>query len=141
MVIIKQLEKDDWLEVFNVMHELRPHLTETTYLELLNEMELQGYKMFALYEEDVLVAVTGVSIITNLYYGRHVYVYDLVTTNSKRSKGYGEKLLSYLENWGKENDCETIALSSALFRTDAHRFYEHKMNYEKPSFVFKKTLQ
>nr|WP_205187989.1 GNAT family N-acetyltransferase [Metabacillus iocasae] len=122
------------------MHQLRPHLTEESFLKTVKEMKEGGYQLFALCEEDEMVALAGVIIITNLYYGRHVYVYDLVTSNEHRSKGYGEQLLSYIEEWGQKNECEHVALSSANYRTDAHRFYEEKMNYTRPSYVFLKKI-
>lgn len=75
-----------------------------------------------------------------LYYGRFVWVCDLVTIKNKRSNGYGEKLLSYVNNWAKENGYDSVALSSGLKRTDAHRFYEEKMGYDKVSYVFKKPM-
>ena len=75
-----------------------------------------------------------------LYYGRFVWVCDLVTDKNKRSNGYGERLLSYVHKWAKENSYENVALSSGLQRADAHRFYEEKMGYDKVSYVFKKTL-
>lgn len=75
-----------------------------------------------------------------LYYGRFVWVCDLVTDNNKRSNGYGDKLLSYVHEWAKENGYQSVALSSGLQRTDAHRFYEEKMGYDKVSYVFKKNL-
>lgn len=66
---------------------------------------------------------------------------DLVTVVNNRSKGYGKKLLSYVHQWAKENKYESVALSSGLQRTDAHRFYEHKMGYDKVSYVLKTTLK
>ncbi len=75
-----------------------------------------------------------------LYYGRFVWVCDLVTDSSQRSNGYGERLLSYVHKWAKENDYESVVLSSGLKRIDAHRFYEKRMGYDKVSYVFKKPL-
>lgn len=96
--------------------------------------------MFALLEKEKIVAVAGVIQLTNLYYGKHIWVYDLVTDESNRSKGYGEKLLSYVQTWGKEKGCGIVALSSGLSRIDAHRFYENKMGYAKTGYVIQKTL-
>ena len=56
-------------------------------------------------------------------------------------EGYGEKLLSYIHKWANENKYESVALSSGLQRTDAHRFYENKMGYDKVSYVFKASLK
>ncbi|CRK80353.1 GNAT family N-acetyltransferase [Neobacillus massiliamazoniensis] len=139
--MIKELvEEKEWLEAFPVMNELRTHLNESTYLEILHSMREEGYKLFALYHNEQVVAVTGVAIRTNFYYGKHVFVYELVTQSSQRSKGYGEKLLSYIHQYAIHNGCGIVNLESALFRSDAHRFYETKMGYEKFCYSFKKVL-
>ncbi|HZG70382.1 MAG TPA: GNAT family N-acetyltransferase [Chondromyces sp.] len=139
---IKELQsRDEIIKAFPVMRQLRTHLDESSYLELVSEaQEKEGYKMFALFESNDIVAVIGFQPMITLYYGRFIWICDLVTDANKRSEGYGEKLLSYIHKWANENKYESIALSSGLQRTDAHRFYENKMNYNKVSYVFKATL-
>lgn len=139
--MIKELvQEKEWLEAFPVLNELRTHLNESTYLEFLQSMKEEGYKLFALYHNEQVVAVAGVAIWTNFYYGKHVFVYDLVTQSSQRSKGYGEQLLSYIHQYAILKGCGIVALESGLFRTDAHKFYETKMGYEKFCYSFKKVL-
>lgn len=137
--IIKELTtKNEVIQAFPVMKQLRTHLDENTYLELVAEaQDKEGYKMMALYDENEIVAVIGFQPMITLYYGRFIWVCDLVTDSNKRSKGYGEKLLTYVHNWAKDNNYESVALSSGLMRKDAHRFYEEKMDYKKVSYVFK----
>lgn len=141
IAIIKELkDENQWKKAFLVMKQLRINLNEETYLQLLKSMIKEGYRMFALFEGGQIVAVTGIIELTNLYYGKHIWVYDLITDESKRSQGYGEKLLSFVAEWGKERGCEVVALSSGLARTDAHKFYERKMKYTKTSYVFRKQV-
>ena len=123
------------------MKQLRTHLDQRTYLDLVTEaQEKDSYKMFALFDGDDMVAVTGFTPRITLYYGRFVWVCDLVTDDNHRSNGYGEKLLSYVHGWAKENGYESVALSSGLQRRDAHRFYEDRMHYDKVSYVFRTSL-
>ncbi|MFS0645280.1 GNAT family N-acetyltransferase [Siminovitchia sp. 179-K 8D1 HS] len=140
---MKELKtKSEILEAFSLMKQLRTHLDEKTYLELvLDAQEKDRYKMFALFDGGELAAVTGFKPMITLYYGRFVWVCDLVTDVRKRSNGYGAKLLAYVQEWAKRNQYESVALSSGLQRTDAHRFYEDKMDYDKVSYVFKKSLK
>lgn len=143
MLTIKEVHsRDEIIEAFPVMQQLRTHLDESTYLELvMDAQENDNYKMFVLFNNDKIVAVTGFKPMITLYYGRFVWVCDLVTDAQIRSKGYGEKLLTYVHEWAKENNYESIALSSGLQRTDAHHFYEDKMDYDKVSYVFKTSLK
>ncbi|WP_339149411.1 MULTISPECIES: GNAT family N-acetyltransferase [unclassified Sutcliffiella] len=139
--MIKHFQTDEeLLQGYPVLKELRPHLTEESFLEINETMQREGYEVHALYEGEEVVAVTGIIILTNFYDGRHIYVYDLVTKGTSRSKGYGEMLLKYIEEMGKKRGCEKVTLSSGLVRVDAHRFYEEKMDYEKASYVFRKKL-
>lgn len=141
LIKIEELtEEEQWEKAFLVMKQLRTNLDEKKYLQLIKEMYKEGYKMFALFEKGKIAAVAGVIQLTNLYYGKYIWVYDLVTDDSKRSKGYGEKLLSYIQTWGREIGCGIVALSSGLQRVDAHRFYESKMGYTKSSYVFRKQI-
>jgi GNAT superfamily N-acetyltransferase len=64
----------------------------------------------------------------------------LVTDSTKRSNGYGEKLLDFVHEWASHHNYQCVALSSGLQRVDAHRFYEAKMGYDKVSYVFKKNM-
>lgn len=134
------LNKEDLLKAFVVFRQLRTDLDEETYLNLIQEMKKEGYKVFALYLDSEIVAVTGVIKLTNLYYGKHVWVNDLVTNVNHRSMGYGKTLLIFIGNWAKENGCGIVALSSGLQRSEAHKFYESKMQFDKTSYVFKKQL-
>lgn len=126
---------------FPLMHELRTELTHSKYLELLQEMTVQGYELWALNDGEDMKALAGIAFRTNLYYGRYLWVFDLVTKPSERSGGYGAALLKYIEELAIQRGCDVVALSSGLERIDAHRFYEEKMGYEKVSFVFKKELR
>lgn len=139
---IKELQSEkEILKAFPLMNQLRTYLDEAHYLNLVIEArEKDMYRLVALYNQGEIVAVTGFKPMITLYYGRFVWVCDLVTDSNKRSSGYGERLLSYVYEWAKENDYESVALSSGLKRIDAHRFYEEKMGYDKVRYVFKKAL-
>lgn len=141
MQIIELKTTNDILAAYPIMGQLRTSLDQETYLNLVKEaIEYDQYRMFALYVDDKMIAVIGFKIMITLYYGKFVWVCDLVTDSEFRSQGYGEKLLTFVENWAKGHQIQTIALSSGLQRVDAHRFYEDKMEYDKVSFVFKKTI-
>lgn len=141
MEIQRLVSPDDLARSFPLMKELRSHLDLDTYLEQLNSMVAEGYELWALCDGDDIKALAGIALRTNLYYGRYIWVFDLVTTSTERSRGYGEAVLKHVEQLGRQRDCDVVALSSGLERVDAHRFYEEKMGYEKVSFAFKKLLR
>ncbi len=138
---ITELQNDaEFEEAFGVIRELHDDLDERRYRELIPEMRAAGYRMFAVREEDGLVAVVGVQKLTNLYYGRHFYVYDLSVTGGVRSKGHGERLLRHVEGVAREEGCGYVALACGRERDAALRFYEERMGYERPGYSMRKAL-
>ncbi|EEK79284.1 N-acetyltransferase [Bacillus cereus] len=138
---VKEVVTEEQLdEVLPVLQQLRTKLSKEEASLLFRKMKEENYKLFSLYDEiGEVVSLAGVAICTNFYNKKHVFVYDLVTAEAHRSKGYGNVLLSHIENWGKEYGCESIALTSAFPRLDAHRFYERE-GYDKVSYSFHKNL-
>jgi len=130
----------EWRAAFPVLSELRDHLSETEFLEYLSEMRAEGYRLFALFEGEEIVSVAGVAVRTNFYNGRHLFVYDLVTRADRRSEGHGTRLVTFLEEWARDRDCESITLESGLWREDAHRFYEDDLDMDRFCYTFKKEL-
>ncbi|MFD1203688.1 MULTISPECIES: GNAT family N-acetyltransferase [Sporosarcina] len=139
---IRELITEEQLkEGYNVMRQLRSHLDEVAYLQLVNEAKrIENYRQFALYANDKIAAVIGFQPMVTLYYGKFIWICDFVTDELKRSKGYGEQLLTYIHDLLLSEGYETVALSSGLQRESAHSFYKDKMKYEQVSYVFKKTL-
>jgi len=132
---------EELLKGFQVLKQLRTHLNEESFFELYEEMKKEGYKLIGLEDDGQTVAVAGIIIVTNFYNGKHVFVYDLVTDQNRRSNGYGKQLLDYIHEFGKENGCELVSLQSGLQRIDAHRFYEEKMEFRKLSYAFSKDIK
>ncbi|WP_078578253.1 GNAT family N-acetyltransferase [Salipaludibacillus agaradhaerens] len=140
--VIEMTTRDDIIKTFPIMKQLRTHLDRDTYVALVEEaMADDQYRLVALFDNDKMVAVAGFKPMITLYYARFVWVCDLVTDNASRSNGCGEKLLTYVEEWARAHSYKKVALSSGLKRTNAHRFYEKKMAYDKASYVFKKDLK
>jgi GNAT superfamily N-acetyltransferase len=138
---VKEVVTEEQLyDVLHVLQQLRTKLSKEEARTLFQKMKEENYKLFSLYNEtEEVVSLAGVAICTNFYNKKHVFVYDLVTAEEHLSKGYGNVLLSHIENWGMENGCESIALTSAFPRLDAHRFYERE-GYDKVSYSFHKKL-
>lgn len=140
-VEIRELESQtEWVDAFPVVKQLRADLDEEQYFEYLDQMTASGYRLFGLFGDDQLAAVAGADITTNMYYGRHLWVFELVTDSDHRSKGFGRQLFQYLVEWAEDRGCKKIALSSGLQREDAHRFYEDHLDMDRASYVYTMEL-
>jgi GNAT superfamily N-acetyltransferase len=140
MNVRELLSEDELRQAFPVMHELRTQLNVDEFVARVASMRRGGYRLFALFVDDRIVSLAGIAVQENLYSNRHVWLYDLVTAAECRSRGYGRQILSFVEDFARENGCESVALVSGVQRTSAHRFYEEHMGYEKPCFLFEKKV-
>lgn len=106
-----------------VAQQLRPHLTEDSFVaQALRQID-DGFRATALYDEGVARAYAGWRVYENLVYGKHMYVDDLVTDQTVRSRGYGKTLLDWLKDEARRQGCAKLQLDSGTHRKDAHAFY------------------
>lgn len=109
---------------FEVMRQLRPHVEPGAYVAYVRRlMESDGVKLLALRENTVVRAVALYRFMNMIYCGRILYVDDLVTDESVRSKGYGARIVSCLKAEAVAHGCSEIQLISRITREKAHRFY------------------
>ena len=110
-------------DAWPVAQQLRPHLTEDTFVEQALRQLSDGFSATALYDAGVARAYAGWRVYENLVYGRHMYVDDLVTDQTVRSRGYGKSLLDWLKDEARRQGCAKLQLDSGTHRKDAHAFY------------------
>lgn len=98
-------------------------LTAEKFTELVAVQQAEGYQLAYLESDKTVVCVAGFRVIHVLWSGKTFYVDDLVTDESMRSRGYGEKMLQWLIGRAREQGCSTFSLDSGTHRKDAHAFY------------------
>ncbi|HVC43613.1 MAG TPA: GNAT family N-acetyltransferase [Candidatus Binataceae bacterium] len=108
---------------FPVMRELRTQLAEPEFLRRIRLQQRGGFRLAYLTDEARVRAVAGFRLIENLASGRVLYIDDLVTDSSARSKGYGRRMLDWLVAEARAAGCDTLELDSGVQRFAAHRFY------------------
>jgi GNAT superfamily N-acetyltransferase len=121
---IANAESDaDILRCFPIMAQLRPHLVEAEFTARVRRMQTQGFLLARLEEDDTVRAVAGYRFHEKLFSGRTLYVDDLVSDTTRRSKGHGARLLAWLAGQARAHECDLLELDSGVHRFDAHRFY------------------
>jgi GNAT superfamily N-acetyltransferase len=129
-----------WLDRAEQVHrQLRPSLP-VDYSERLREVFANGGRMIVVAEGDAVCAVALWRVIENTYEGRRLYVDDLVTDESARSRGFGKLALDWLEAQAKKIGCDVLALDSGVQRSGAHKFY-FREGMHIPAFCFRKAVK
>lgn len=123
-LLIKLAQNDNEIaDCFQVMKQLRTELVEPSFVPLVRELMSEGYQLAYLRDETQVVCVAGFKISRNLFFGKHLYVEDLSTLESKRSKNYGKQIMAWFRNFAMAEECGAFHLDSGVQRHRAHKFY------------------
>lgn len=115
---------DEIRRCHSVMRELRPLFQEPDqFVERVLRQQKEGYQLAFVDSEGEVCAVAGYRFLESLFSGKFLYVDDLITRESDRSRGFGGQLLDWLVKQAREHGCENLELDSGVQRFDAHRFY------------------
>jgi GNAT superfamily N-acetyltransferase len=83
----------------------------------------EGYRLLAASDAGSIVGLAGYRTLTNLLYGRFVYVDDLVVDGSLQRGGVGAQLLDAVRQIAREAGCAQFVLDTGLHMPLAQRFY------------------
>ena len=83
----------------------------------------EGFNLAFLEDAGVVVTLGGFRVQHMLATGLTMYVDDLVTSETARSRGHGKAMLEALIAEARLRGCETFSLDSGTHRREAHAFY------------------
>lgn len=114
---------EDLRTIWPVAQQLRPHHDEDSFVAQCLRQAAGSFRATGLYDAGAARAYAGWRVHENLVYGLHLYVDDLVTDQTVRSRGYGKALLDWLKAEARRQGCAKLQLDSGTHRKDAHAFY------------------
>lgn len=114
---------EDIARCFSVMRELRPRFELAVFIPQVQRQQRDGYRLAFVEADGVVEACAGFRLSENLAWGRFLYVDDLVTAESARSRGHGARLMEWLIEQARSAGCAQLHLDSGVQRFAAHRFY------------------
>ncbi len=124
---------------FEVLRELRTHLTPKLFAERLARQRERGYELLGAFAPggegpagplgptgpETLVGVLGMRPVETMARGPHLHVDDLVVAGGRRGRGVGRRLLARAEEIARERGLAAVFLDS---RPEVLGFYE-KLGY------------
>lgn len=138
--MIRLISENELASVFQLMRELRPHLTEKSFTEIYHAAQkADGYALYGYYQNSVCVGLMGVRYLHDYVHGFHLYIDDLVTSEKVRSQGVGSQLLKFAENLARESKCSGLRLCTGVDNKDGMRFYERE-GWSQRAVVYKKKV-
>lgn len=131
--------KQEYIDCFPCVNELRKHLSIDEYLQMLELGQAEGYRLAYLSVAGAVVACAGFHMQTTLFMGKYMYVDDLVTSEAHRSQQYGAQMVDWLKDYAVKNECLHLTLCSGVQRFSAHKFYLNN-GFKIASYYFAQEL-
>jgi len=118
-----KLLEPEWLAKAESVHrQLRPHLP-VDYVGTMKRIFAGGGRMAVAVEQQQVHGVAVWRCYENTVNGLFLYVDDLITDESLRSRGVGKQLLEHCREIARHLGCNVFSLDSGTHRTQAHKFY------------------
>lgn len=129
-------------EIFSVVPLLRvlnEHIPEATLKDRLADMVTQGYQCAGMKLNEELIGICGMWIITKYYVGRHIEPDNVVILPEHRGRGFGKRLLAWVYEYGKSQNCIASELNCYLTNERGQVFWEQQ-GYKKIGYHYQKDL-
>jgi GNAT superfamily N-acetyltransferase len=135
----REVTEPEWLVRAETVHrQLRPQIAGD-YAKKMRGIFAGGGEMCVVAESEVVLGVAVYRGFENTFSGYKFYVDDLVTDETRRSRGVGHMLMEYLGTEAKRRGAKSLELDSGTQRQQAHKFY-FREGMTIVSFSFMKPL-
>lgn len=135
-----RIAEPHWLGRAEGVHRQLRTTLPADYAGRLAQVFANGGRLAVAADGEAVIGVALWRLIENTYEGRRLYIDDLVTDESHRSRGVGGALLGHIEERARRLGCDVLALDSGAQRAAAHKFY-FREGMHIPGFCFRKNLK
>jgi GNAT superfamily N-acetyltransferase len=130
----------DWFRKAEAVHRQLRTALPPEYEAKMKRVFAGGARMCVAVDGKDVAGVAVYRMHENTFYGKQLYVDDLITDEARRSSGVGRALLGYLEQKARAAGFDNLTLDSGTQRLQAHKFY-FREGMAVTSFHFMKKLK
>ena len=119
---IKDLAYEIWYQHYTPIigkHQVAYMLEKFQSVEAMTEQIKNGVLYFLILDENIPVGYMSVELLSETLFLSKFYVAE-----AERGKGYGRKMITYLEALAKEKDLNKISLTVNKYNTGSIKMYE-----------------
>ena len=135
-----KIVEPQWLRRAEAVHRQLRTALPADYEAKMKRVFAGGARMCVAAEGESVRGVAVYRIVENTFEGLHLYVDDLVTDETRRSRGVGRALMDHMQGLARAAGCEAYTLDSGTQRQQAHKFY-FREGMVVTSFHFRKPLK
>lgn len=87
-------------------------------------LSMGGYQCLGVYAGQRLIACCGIWLLHKFYKGRHIELDNVFVEEEYRSKGVGQLMMDWLDDYAKNRDCKSIELNSYVRNERGVKFWK-----------------
>ena len=136
----KIIEKSEIDSVILLIQKLTENKNSDALLkERFAEMFSQNYECAGIYDNDILIGITGLWFCTRHYAGKSVELDHVYIDEAYRNKGLGKQFLAWIYTYVSKKGCNTVELNTYVQNYPSHKFYYNE-GFEILGYHFLKKL-
>lgn len=141
---IKEIQtREEINQTLNVLLQIYDELNKDNYAETIFEMMEDGYKMAAVFEDQMIengrcIGVVGVKVVHKLQHGKILEIQDFMIDRQKRGIGVGKMLLRWAEWQAMTFKCKNIIGNLDTKRQESQKIYARE-KFILDGFFFRKN--
>lgn len=138
-ITVRLIPTDQLHVILPLVKVLNPDIDEAVLAQRLEDMPGQGYQCVGAYQNEQLVGICGLWVATRFYCGKYLEPDNVVVHPDFRSLGVGQKLMVWVYDYARTQNCEVVELNSYVGSPRAHKFYFNE-GFQILGFHFQKKL-
>lgn len=138
-VDLRQIAKESLQSIIPLLHRRNPALSQELLGERVGDMAKEGFRCVGAYHDTALVGIAGFWIKTRYHTGRVIEPDSVFVEAKYRGLGIGKRLMAWIYEFGREQECLESELHCYVSNSDAHRFWMGE-GYKIIAFHFGKNL-
>jgi len=140
MVDIRLIPSEEIKTIIPLLHVLNSAISDEVLDARLQEMVVQGYRCVGIFDGERLIGCAGLWMLVKYYVGRHLEVDNVIILPEYRGQGIGKRLMQWIYDYARENDCEASELNCYVGNAEGQKFWMNE-GYRVIGFHYQKKLE
>ena len=121
---IRDIKGDEIKDSYYLIIQSYHNLTKEEYADTIKEMiELSNFKMIGAFKDNKIVGIAGYFISKMFYCAKFLKISNLVVDTNHRNQKIGSKMIDFLEEKARNNNCKHVILDSFIGNKKSHSLY------------------
>jgi GNAT superfamily N-acetyltransferase len=139
MISFRLIPRDQLDCIIPFLQLLNEKIEIATLQQRLGEMQQQAYECVGVYDDERLIGVSGLWIMTKYYVGKHIEPDNVIIHPDYRGQGIGEQLMEWIYDYGRSQGCVASELNCYVSNSAGQKFWANQ-GYKIVGFHYQRNL-